>query len=622
MADPDDASSALIARMLHEDGQAYAFATPGMYEGEDDDSPSSEEDDEEDGRRKKRRKAKGGGRGRVKAAKPPKEKATKADGGSGKKTRAAPRKWTPAEEQMFQDGLAKYGRDWKAIAEMLGTRRPRDIASHAQKAFIKMYKENVPLPAKVRESGEGYTLSGKELDPNSAAARAYGLHGKEESKRYRSAIEHRSKLGTAARGLIGLTQSEEEAASKSLDPIQVTQRSLDDLNDSPGEQAADVDGPTRTPRGKDAQPEELGAELLCQLSGAASTGRKEASQEDEKDAAIALLAQSAQRSPDRKRSSAASKSRKTKQEKEQEIVERQHAKRLELYGDDGRTEYSRNRGKRRSASRFVNKVNESLQFVSFTSYSGAPGSSTAQPFSVSVSSAVYAVVDLHSHFQTAEVMGFLAGSFDVLRQSITITKAFPGKSLIEGSTECEMDPLVEVELRQTIQDAGLTVVGWYHSHPTFECVPSSCDVSNQCNYQALFRHEASGIDPFVGLILTPYYQRLPLSQSQMSLFHVQSPIHNPTAKRLDASFLFKTIGDDDLSAMKALVRQYLDEDKGKKAHAIDFDAVWRVRTEGPVTYRAKLRDSLSVWLSRPGGAKDDAAQADKDALLDAILEGL
>lgn len=41
------------------------------------------------------------------------------------------------------------------------------------------------MPAKVRESGEGYTLSGKPLDPNSAAARAYGLKGAEASREYR-----------------------------------------------------------------------------------------------------------------------------------------------------------------------------------------------------------------------------------------------------------------------------------------------------------------------------------------------------------------------------------------------------------------------------------------------------
>lgn len=36
-----------------------------------------------------------------------------------------------------------------------------------------MFRDKIPLPDKIRESGEGYTLSGKPLDPNSAAAKPY-----------------------------------------------------------------------------------------------------------------------------------------------------------------------------------------------------------------------------------------------------------------------------------------------------------------------------------------------------------------------------------------------------------------------------------------------------------------
>jgi protein MYSM1 len=36
-----------------------------------------------------------------------------------------------------------------------------------------MFRDNIPLPPKVKETGDGYTLSGKPLDPNSAAAKPY-----------------------------------------------------------------------------------------------------------------------------------------------------------------------------------------------------------------------------------------------------------------------------------------------------------------------------------------------------------------------------------------------------------------------------------------------------------------
>ena len=67
----------------------------------------------------------------------------------------------------------------------------------------------------------------------------------------------------------------------------------------------------------------------------------------------------------------------------------------------------------------------------------------------------------------------------------------------------EMDPESEVEARAAMQAAGLTCVGWYHSHPSFKPIPSVIDISNQLNYQRLCE-EATGVQPFVGAIVSPY----------------------------------------------------------------------------------------------------------------------
>ena len=71
--------------------------------------------------------------------------------------------------------LDVHGRDWKAAAAYVGTRDARAFTSHAQKHFIKLCLAGKSLPPKVAETGLGYTLSGKPLDPNSAAAKAYGF---------------------------------------------------------------------------------------------------------------------------------------------------------------------------------------------------------------------------------------------------------------------------------------------------------------------------------------------------------------------------------------------------------------------------------------------------------------
>ncbi|PVV02584.1 hypothetical protein BB560_002959, partial [Smittium megazygosporum] len=81
--------------------------------------------------------------------------------------------YTDKEETLFLEGLDMYGRNWKMVSNHMKSRDSKSIRSHAQKHFIKLYRDNLPLPNKVAESGLGYTLSGKPLDPNSAAARPY-----------------------------------------------------------------------------------------------------------------------------------------------------------------------------------------------------------------------------------------------------------------------------------------------------------------------------------------------------------------------------------------------------------------------------------------------------------------
>ena len=99
------------------------------------------------------------------------------------KKRASPRRWSQIEHSTFLEGLEKFGRDWGAISAMDGIDRRTKalIRSHAQKYFITLWKQNVPLPARVAETGNGYTLSGAPLDPNSGAARMYAKQGRGRS---------------------------------------------------------------------------------------------------------------------------------------------------------------------------------------------------------------------------------------------------------------------------------------------------------------------------------------------------------------------------------------------------------------------------------------------------------
>ncbi|KAK3842122.1 MAG: hypothetical protein J3R72DRAFT_368472, partial [Linnemannia gamsii] len=87
---------------------------------------------------------------------------------------AAPKVKQPKEApQGFNTGVYSEKEETAFVEQHVATRDANSIRSHAQKHFIKLFRDNIPLPAKVLESGPGYTLSGNDLNPYSSAARPY-----------------------------------------------------------------------------------------------------------------------------------------------------------------------------------------------------------------------------------------------------------------------------------------------------------------------------------------------------------------------------------------------------------------------------------------------------------------
>ncbi len=50
-------------------------------------------------------------------------------------------RWTEPEHVVFLEGLQKYGKQWKTIAGMIGTRTVVQVRTHAQKYFQKMERK-------------------------------------------------------------------------------------------------------------------------------------------------------------------------------------------------------------------------------------------------------------------------------------------------------------------------------------------------------------------------------------------------------------------------------------------------------------------------------------------------
>ena len=114
-----------------------------------------------------------------------------------------------------------------------------------------------------------------------------------------------------------------------------------------------------------------------------------------------------------------------------------------------------------------------------------------------------ALVDFHSHLMHTEVIGLLGGRYDPDSGLLTISQSFPCRSVSSG-TECEMDPMSELEATNYFSKLGLEIVGWYHSHPVFQPDPSIRDLDTQWSYQQLITDQGMIKRPFVGLIVSPY----------------------------------------------------------------------------------------------------------------------
>ena len=141
-------------------------------------------------------------------------------------------------------------------------------------------------------------------------------------------------------------------------------------------------------------------------------------------------------------------------------------------------------------------------------------SNSIQPFSVCISPDAMFLADLHAHLVDCEIIGLLGGRWDQEERCVYIQAAFPCRALTRndsGHTDVEMDPVSQVNVQNVIQNHGLKVLGWYHSHPSFQPDPSVTDVENQGNYQKLFYsidNDNGMIQeencPFVGLIVGTY----------------------------------------------------------------------------------------------------------------------
>ncbi|KAM5230409.1 MPN domain-containing protein isoform 2-T2 [Hipposideros larvatus] len=142
-----------------------------------------------------------------------------------------------------------------------------------------------------------------------------------------------------------------------------------------------------------------------------------------------------------------------------------------------------------------------------------------QPFNVAISSNVLFLLDFHSHLTRSEVVGYLGGRWDINSQMLTVLRAFPCRSRLGDADTAAM----EEEIYQSLLLRGLSLVGWYHSHPHIPALPSLQDIDVQMDYQLRLQGSSNGFQPCLALLCSPYYSGNPGPESKISPFWVMPP---------------------------------------------------------------------------------------------------
>ncbi|KAM6107231.1 LOW QUALITY PROTEIN: MPN domain-containing protein [Pterocles gutturalis] len=142
-----------------------------------------------------------------------------------------------------------------------------------------------------------------------------------------------------------------------------------------------------------------------------------------------------------------------------------------------------------------------------------------QPFNVAISSNVLLLLDFHSHLTHSEVVGYLGGRWDTNTQLLTVLRV-PCRTRLG---DAEAAGAVEEEICQSLVVRGLSLVGWYHSHPFGPALPSLHDIDAQMDYQLKLQGSGNGFQPCLALICGPYYHGNPSVESKIAPFWVMPP---------------------------------------------------------------------------------------------------
>nr|SVE70282.1 EOG090X020Z [Daphnia similis]SVE72170.1 EOG090X020Z [Daphnia similis] len=204
-----------------------------------------------------------------------------------------------------------------------------------------------------------------------------------------------------------------------------------------------------------------------------------------------------------------------------------------------------------------------------------------QPFLISINTAALIVMEVHCFLTRSEVVGYLAGQWDINTNTLTIKQAFPCLSRIG---ERKRGQTTEVKIAQSMENSGLCLVGWYHSHPLSPPAPTVRDIDSQLEHQLRLKGTGEqGYRPCVGMILSPFLRTDPNqtnSTSHLACYWVCPPAESrPLELGRPMAMQYNVVYDasakeDVVSKLETCLNFYQDS-----PDRTDFDEIWSCRVK-------------------------------------------
>ncbi|XP_067453588.1 histone H2A deubiquitinase MYSM1 [Thunnus thynnus] len=218
------------------------------------------------------------------------------------------------------------------------------------------------------------------------------------------------------------------------------------------------------------------------------------------------------------------------------------------------------------------------------------GEDVQEPFQVIVCAETLLIMDMHAHVSRGEVIGLLGGTFNKEERVLKICAAEPCNSVSTG-LQCEMDPVSQTQACDVLSSLGFSVVGWYHSHPSFHPNPSVRDINTQDQFQSYF---SRGGAPFIGMIVSPYDPANPSPHSQTTCLLVKESQEPSGPQKLPYRFDF--LSSQDIPDWEQTLRRalWIIHKYSQTPGSVQMDRFFR--KDSHLTCLEKMLSSLARYL--------------------------